>query len=55
MKDVVDKFMKNQLQLMSGSEDDSPLELRKLPLTPTVNSPNYESVTLEYLKALSSG
>ena len=54
MKDVVDKFMTKQLQLMSGSEDDWPLEVRKLPLTETVDSPNYESVTLKFLKTLSS-
>ena len=56
MKDEADKFMKNQLQLMSGSgsdSDDVPLELRKLPLTQTVDSPNYESTTLEELKVLS--
>ena len=45
--------MKKQLQKMSGSfEDDWKIELRKLPLM-NIDSVNYESVTLEKLKALS--
>ena len=56
MKDVMDKFMTKQLKLMSGSgtEDDNPLELRKLPLTGIIDSPNFESVNIGYLKTLSS-
>ena len=46
MKDVLDKFMKEQLLKMSGSADDWTLELRKFPLI-DVDSPNYESVTHE--------
>ena len=51
--DWLDKRMKNQLQKMSGLEDDWPLELRKLPLT-KIDSPNFESVTIDKLKLLSS-
>ena len=51
MKDVFDTFMKKQLLEMCGSEDDYQLELRKLPLM-NVDSPNYESITPEKLKAM---
>ena len=37
---------------MSGSvRDGPPLELRKFPITKTVDNPNYESVTLEELQS----
>ena len=53
MKDVLDKFMKNQLQKMSGAVEDTRwtfTELRKFPLM-NIEAPNFESVTLEKLKA----
>ena len=53
MKDVVDKFMKKQLLMMSGTEDDSTLELRKFHLM-NIDSINFESVNLEQLKALTN-
>ena len=53
MKDVVDKFMKTKLQKMSGLADDWTLELRKLPII-DVDTPNYESVTIEQVTALST-
>ena len=52
MKEIADKFMKQQLLKMSGAEADRKLELRKFPLTETVDSPNFESVTFEQLEAL---
>ena len=45
--------MKKQLQKMSGSEDDWQLEIRKFQITKNLDSPNFESVTIEKLKALS--
>ena len=51
MKDYFDTEMKNQLKMMAGLEDDWPLELRKLQLTDKLDAPNFESVTLEQLKA----
>ena len=56
MKDYFDTLMKEQLQKMDGSvEKDWPLELRKFPVTTTaIESPNFESITFEKLKALSS-
>ena len=54
MKAVVDKFMKAQLRKMSGLvEEVQPLELRKFALT-NVDEPNFESITHEKLKALST-
>ena len=50
MKDYFDELMKKELLLMPGSEDDWVLELRKFPVT-DVDAPNFESVTLEQLKA----
>ena len=52
MKDYFDELMKKQLQLMSGSEDDWELELRKFAVT-VVDNPNFESVNIEKLKTLS--
>ena len=54
MKAVVDKFMKEQLRKMSGLvEKVQPLELRRFALT-NVDEPNFESITLEKLKTLST-
>ena len=54
VKAVVDKFMKEQLQKMSGLvEEVQPLELRKFALT-NVDETNFESITLEKLKTLST-
>ena len=48
MKETFDELMKKELLLMSGSvEDWPPLELRKFPITESVDAPNYESVTFE--------
>ena len=46
MKEVFDKLMPKQLEMMSGLKDDWQLELRKFPLT-NVDEPNFESVNLE--------
>ena len=52
MKDYFDEQIKKQFQLMSGSEDDWELELRKFAVT-DVDNPNFESVNIEKLKTLS--
>ena len=51
MKDYFDTLMKEQLQEMSGSKDAWTLELRKFAVM-EVDSPNFESVTIEKLRAL---
>ena len=52
VKDCFDKLMKKQLQKMCGLEEDWLLEIRKIPITDAVDSVNFESVTLEKLKAI---
>ena len=49
----MDKFMKDQLLKMAGSKVDISLELRKFPLIDG-DSSNFESVNIEFLKALST-
>ena len=54
VKDVVDEFMKTQLQEMSGSFNNNWTfeELRKFPLTNNIEKINFESVTFEKLESL---
>ena len=52
IKDYFDEQIKKELLLMSGSEDDWQLELRKFPITESVDAPNFESITFEQLQTL---